>query len=242
MGAAARSPTGRGGRVDTRGGRPRPFVLARAPPRCHGDAARTPPRFAHAPGDRRRPLDGRRLVRAAPISRNPAPDATMARLHDEAPGRGRLRRGDGNPAAACADAAAGAAAGGGRESSGHRRIGRPAPRRGRGRRAHGARRGQPPVPAGARECRREGARRRGPARDGRVTGCDPNRPARARRSGVASLGVGARCLVLGVADRRRPRGRPARRGRLRGMGPARRIRRARSGCPRGVPVQACAHP
>ena len=62
--------------VHAGGGRSRSLVLARAPARRHGLAARASSRLADAARLRGRPLDGRRVVGAAALPRDPAPDAS----------------------------------------------------------------------------------------------------------------------------------------------------------------------
>jgi hypothetical protein len=80
---------------------------------------------------RRRPLDGRRVVRTAALPRHAAPDAAVAHLHDAAADRRRVRCGRGNATAPGTDTAARAAPAGGRENA----------RSGRGRRPPADRRG-----------------------------------------------------------------------------------------------------
>ena len=87
------------------GGRPRPGVLACPPARSHGHAARPPARLADPARLRRRPLDGRCVVRAAPLPRDAAPDEAVAHVHDATAGRGRIRSRRGNAAAPRTDAA-----------------------------------------------------------------------------------------------------------------------------------------
>ena len=76
VGAAARRAAGRRGRAHPGGERSRSVVLARAPARRDGDAARAPPRLADADRLRRRPLDGRRVVGAPALPRNATSDAS----------------------------------------------------------------------------------------------------------------------------------------------------------------------
>ena len=96
--AAPRRSARRRGRVDTRGERSRPRVLASAPARGHGDASRTSAGLADAARVRRRPLDGRRIVRAPALPRDAASGSSVARVHDSTPGGRRLRRGRGDAA------------------------------------------------------------------------------------------------------------------------------------------------
>ena len=81
-------------------------------------------RLADPARARGRPLDGRRVLRAAASPRHPAADATLAHVHDAARRRRRLRRRRGYTAATRAHPAARAASRGRREgrSCGPRRA------------------------------------------------------------------------------------------------------------------------
>ena len=106
MGTAARRAVGRRDRAHPGGERSRSVVLAGAPARRDGAAARAPPRRAHADRLRRRPLDGRRVVGAPALPRNATSEQAVARVHDEASRRRRIRRRDGHSTSARPDACA----------------------------------------------------------------------------------------------------------------------------------------
>ena len=113
------------------------------------------------------------------------PTQAVARVHDEASRRRRIRRRDGHSAPSGADAAARSAARGRREGARARGGRRPAPHRGRGGRAHGAGGREPALPPRARQ--RRARRRRTPR-----TCPTPSRPS-SRRASTSSLRETARC-------------------------------------------------
>ena len=160
---------------------------------------------------RRRPLDGRRVVRAPALPRNAASDPAVARVHDSAPRRGRIRGSEGHAAAPGTDAPSRAAPRGRREDARARRGGRSAPHRRRARGAHGAGGREPALPPGARERRRETDDAEELPEHGRGARRNPDRPARPGRPRAPPVGLGPRRLVLRSAHRRGSRRRPDRR-------------------------------